>query len=437
MTLPAATVLRILTACLVLGGAPSAFAEADDAGALAREDRIAELERKLEIVVDELSRLRTEVAVPEQAELKSSYGLGPAASKVYGSARGLSLGGYGELNYVNTVADETGGPNDSSDALRLVSYIGYKFSERIVFNSEIEFEHALIEGGKESGEVAVEFATLDFFWRPEVNFRAGLMLLPMGFVNEIHEPPFFYGVFRPETERHILPATWRENGVGVFGKLGESVEYRAYAVTGFDATGFGASGIRGGRQEGSESLAEDVAFVGRLDWTPEITPGLLLGGAFYYGGADQNQAGLPDTDLWIAEAHAQYRSGGLHARALFALSEVDDAGDLSTALALAPDAAVAGEQLGGYLELAYDLWPLLFGGEERALEPFVRVEFLDTQRDVASGFVADRSLARWVYASGVSYFPHPNVALKLEYRNLDPREGSLPDQLAVGMGFAF
>jgi opacity protein-like surface antigen len=418
--------------------APLAFAEtaADDA-ARAREDRIAELERKLDVVVDELSRLRTEVAVPEEPELKSSYGLGPAASKVYGRERGLSIGGYGELNYTNDVGGESGGPNDRTDALRLITYIGYKFTDRIVFNSEIEYEHGFVEGGEESGEVAVEFATLDFLWRPEVNFRAGLMLAPMGFINEIHEPPFFYGVFRPETERAILPSTWRENGAGVFGKLGETVEYRAYALTGFDATGFEAAGIRGGRQNGSESLAEDVAFVGRMDWTPDFAPGLLLGGSVYYGEADQDQPGLPDTDLWIAEGHLQYRTGGFHTRALFAFSGIEDAGDLSAALGLAADEGISDEQLGGYVELAYDVWPLLFGGEEKALEPFFRVEYVDTQRDVGSGFDADRTLSRWIYSSGVSFYPHPNVALKLEYRNRDPREGSLSDQLAVGMGFAF
>ena len=129
--------------------------------------------------------------------------------------------------------------------------------------------------------MSVEFMALDFFWKKEANFRTGLVLVPMGFINEVHEPPFFLGVRRPETERRILPATWREMGVGVFGQLGEEVEYRAYVVNGFNAAGFSASGIRGGRQNGNRALAEDFALVGRVDWTP--WHGVLLGASAYVG----------------------------------------------------------------------------------------------------------------------------------------------------------
>ncbi len=400
-----------------------------------RDARIAALERQVQVLTEEISKLRTESAVPEEKPLAGERGYAPAASKVFGVARGLSIGGYGELNYVNPVADSNSPA--TADALRVVTYVGYKFNERIAFNSEIELEHAFVEGGEESGEVALEFASLDFAWKPELNFRAGLLLTPMGFLNEVHEPPYFYGVFRPLTERQILPATWREMGAGAFGQLGEQVEYRAYVLTGFDAAGFGASGIRGGRQNGGESRAENFAFVGRVDVSPELLPGLDFGGSFYAGKADQNQ-GLPDTRLWIAEAHAQYRSGPFHGRALFAYSDVSNAGALSTSLGKAVDASIAKSMLGGYVELAYDVWPLLFGeSNESALEPFVRFEYLDTQRDVAAGFVRDRNLAYSVLSTGLSYFPHPNVVLKAEYRNQNARAGERPDEFALGLGFAY
>lgn len=428
------TRLPVLLGLLAASLAPPAFAAGDSAPS--SDDRIATLERQVKALTEELSRLRTESAVPEEKPLDAEKGYGPAASKVYGVARGLSIGGYGELNYVNAIADAPGS-SAQTDALRLVTYIGYKFSDHIVFNSEIELEHALVaEDGP--GEVALEFASLDFLWKPELNFRAGLLLTPMGFINEVHEPPYFYGVFRPETERRLLPTTWRENGIGVFGNVGEQTEYRAYVMTGFDASGFSGSGIRGGRQEGAESLAENFAFVGRVDFTPDLAPGLLVGGSFYAGKADQNQAGLPDTRLWIAETHAQYRSGPFHGRALFVYSDVSNAGQLSTALGKAPNAGVASAMLGGYVELAVDLWPLLFGEDtQRALEPFARMEYVDTQHEVGAGFVEDRNLAYWVLSTGLSYYPHPNVALKLEYRNQNARSGARPDELALGVGFAF
>ena len=435
--------LFLMLVPLTLAGA--AFGEATEDELRQRDDTIAELVRKVDVLTDEVADLRTQVAVPEEQELKSSYGLGPAASRVYGTSRGLTIGGYGEANYINFIGDEEDDDLDRADALRTVLYFGYKFTDRIVFNSEIEFEHGTTEdpnNGEEAGSVSVEFATLDFLWRPEINARAGLMLVPMGFINEVHEPPFFYGVQRPEVERRILPTTWRENGVGVFGNLGESFEYRAYAISGFNAQNFSDSGIRDGRQNGNHALSEDIAFVTRLDWTPDVAPGFLLGGAFYVGdsGQDVEVAGgdVPDARLWIFEGHAQYKNGPFHARGLFAFSSLSDARELNIVLARDVDAPIADEMLGGYAEVAYDVFPSLFGSEDKQLEPFVRVEYVDTQYDVPSGFEANRDNAYWVHAGGLNLYPHPNVVLKLEYRNLNTRgQGERADELGMGMGFAF
>jgi hypothetical protein len=417
-----------------------------------RDDTIAELVRRVDVLTEEVSDLRTQVAVPEEAELKSAYGFGPAASKIYGVERGLSIGGYGEANYINFIGDEEDTDLDRSDALRTVLYLGYKFTDRILFNSEIEFEHATtsnVNNDAGSGSVSVEFAALDFMWRPEMNFRAGILLAPMGFVNEVHEPPYFYGVQRPETETRIIPSTWRENGVGIFGNLGETVEYRFYTLAGFNAQNFTDAGIRAGRQQGNRSLSEDFAFVTRVDWTPDLVPGFLLGGSVYAGdsGQDVEVAGgdVPDARLWIFEGHAQYQNGPFHARGLFAFSSLSDTRELNTVLDRDEDAAIASEMLGGYVELAYDVYPCLFGGEDKQLEPFIRVEYVDTQYDVVEGlansllpYEANRDRANWIHAGGVNFYPHPNVVLKVEYRNVNTRgQGERADELGLGMGFAF
>ena len=432
---------------LSLLATPHARAETAEDAVRVRDDQIAELMRKVDALTEEVSTLRTQVVVPAEPELKSAYGFGPSASKIYGVERGLSIGGYGEANYINF-----SGPGDEdepsrSNALRTVIYLGYKFSDRILFNSEIEFENATtepVDNGEEGGFVSVEFASLDFLWRREINARAGLLLVPMGFLNEMHEPPFFYGVSRPLVEKQILPTTWRENGAGLFGNLGESLEYRAYVLSGFDAQNFDDSGIRDGRQQGSLSLSEDFAFVTRLDWTPEPLPGLLLGGSFYVGNSGQNLEvdgnDLPDARLWILEGHTQYQDGPFHARGLFAYSNLSDAGELTNVLSADPDfeGPVANEMLGGYVEFAYDVYPWLFGDEAHQLEPFVRTEYVDTQYHVPSGYEANRDQAYWVYAGGANFYPHPNVVLKIEYRNLEPRgSGEAADELGVGIGFAF
>jgi opacity protein-like surface antigen len=420
--------------------AAHAGAQSTDDTVRQRDDEIADLTRKLEALTDEVATLRTQVAVPTEPGLKSEYGFGPAASKVYTVTRGLSIGGYGEANYIHFSGDT----QDRTDALRTVIYLGYKFTDRIIFNSEIEFEHATtsnVNNGAGSGSVSVEFAALDFMWRPEVNARAGLLLVPMGFINEVHEPPFFYGVQRPETEVRILPTTWRENGAGIFGSFGESLEYRSYLLSGFDAQNFTDQGIRNGRQQGNRSLSEDFAWVTRMDFTPEAIPGFLLGGSVYFGDSGQDietaNGELPSSRLWIFEGHSEYKNGPLAARALFAFTNLSDAGDLNQVLARPVDAPIADEMLGGYAELGYDVYPWLFGENGRQLEPFTRIEYIDTQYNVPSGYEANRNRAYWIYGGGVNFYPHENVVLKVEYRNIDPREGERDDEVGLGIGYAF
>src|SRR5262249_18271028 len=161
--------------------------------------------------------------------------------------------------YQRISGDVSGDSADVWDLTRAVLYVGYKFTDKIVWNSEIEFEHATTEQG---GSVNVEFATLDYLWRPSANFRVGEVLLPVGFVNQVPEPPFYFGTQRPGPELLIIPATWGENGVGMFGDLGEQLHYQVYAVAGLDALGFSSEeGVRDGRQGGSESRAEDIGWV--------------------------------------------------------------------------------------------------------------------------------------------------------------------------------
>src|SRR5207245_6852458 len=132
---------------------------------------------------------------------------------------------------------------DLLDLERAVLYFGYKFNDRTLFNSEIEFEHA-VAGEGEKGEVAVEFAYVDFRATKRFGLRGGLLLVPVGFLNELHEPPIFHGALRPEVETDIIPTTWSENGLGFYGVAGP-VSYRAYLVTSLRAAGFSAEeGIR-------------------------------------------------------------------------------------------------------------------------------------------------------------------------------------------------
>ena len=442
-----------------------ALAEGDADAELAREDRIAALEQKVEVLTDELERTRSEMALPEEKKLESVFGMGPGASKVYSLTRGLSIGGYAEGSYSAIVGDKHGsGQQNHTDWERGVLYVGYKFADWVVYDMEIEFEHATTEATatSEGGSVSVEFASLDFLLKDWINARAGLLLIPMGFLNETHEPPFYYGVHRPDVEQRILPTTWSENGVGLFGSLGEEIDYKLYVVNGFNAAGFEPSGLREGRQGGSEALAEDMAFVGRLDWRP--APDVLLGGSVYVGNAGQDQAiavenggtfvgvsHIPNTLTTIWELHGQYERGGLHTRALFSMAHVDDAGDLSRALGPVPPAlgqpggtgqlaageAIARRMLGVYAEIGYEVLQWIVPETDMTLEPFFRYEHVDTQNDVPAGFVRDRSQIEDSYTAGLHFRPIPNVVVKLDYRNRTARSGQIGDEINAGVGVVF
>lgn len=421
----------------------------------AREDRIRALERKVEVLTEELERTRSDLTLPEPAELESAHGLGPGASRIYGLARGLSLGGYAEGLYTAIVDNKkSSGEKNRADFLRGVLYAGYKFTDHILYNMEVEFEHATTGSTETSsgGSVSVEFAALDFLWKPELNGRIGLVLLPMGYLNEVHEPPFYYGTHRPETETRIIPSTWRENGVGLFGNLAEQIDYKLFVVNGFNARGFDSSGLRDGRQKGNRALAEDLAFVGRLDWNP--LPELSVGGSVYVGNSGQDQdfavasgqVSLPDTLTTVWEVHGQMRSQGLFLRGLFAMAHVSDAGDLSRALGptasggigeLAAGEAVASQMIGGYAEIAYEVLQWLAPDTDMTLEPFLRYEHVDTQQNVPSGFASNGKQDVQTITAGLQYQPIPNVVIKLDYRNRRPDSGALGDEINAGFGLVF
>jgi len=222
------------------------------------------------------------------------------------------------------------------------------------------------------GEVAAEFAYVDFRWRPALGIRGGLLLLPVGFLNELHEPPIFLGARRPEVERFIIPTTWRELGGGVYGDAGP-VSWKAYLVTSLDAAGFSAgSGIRGGRQEGAEVEATDLALTARLDWVP--VQGLLFGASLFTGDTAQGNPALDGARVTQWEAHAEWRARGFQVRGLFARTSLDEAAAVSALVG-----EDVGSQMNGYYgEAGYNV---LAGRKDTGQElmPFVRYESYDTQ----------------------------------------------------------
>ncbi|MAG30215.1 MAG: hypothetical protein CL908_04875 [Deltaproteobacteria bacterium] len=444
----------------LLVAATTTGARADEREQASDDQRLEELEEKVDILAEEVGRLESIFAVPEELELVSVNGLGPAASKVYKKDHGLSIGGYGEVRLRSFVNKDDDDEDDVFDALRAVLYVGYKWNDKWVVNSELEFEHA---GSGGEGSVSTEFLTIDYLHREELNVRVGLLLVPMGFVNEIHEPTFFFGAERPEVERRIMPSTWRENGAGIFGRVADRFEYRFYVINGFDGSDFSNSGLRGGRQKGSKALSNDFAFVGRID--VDLAPGLLVGGSVYTGqsGREQDNTGLdgitrslPDAHTTIYELHAQYKGGGASLRGLWTEAFIDEAGRLSRALDLGytdtdpgsgvtrtltgTGSAIGSRMQGWYVEAAYDVLPLVMQETRASLEPYFRFEHFDTQHEVSNlGYSENKSKDVDLYVAGLQWKPIENVVFKLDYRHFDPAEGdkSVADEVQALVGYVF
>jgi hypothetical protein len=399
---------------------------------------IKRLTAQVEAITQELEELKLGGDLVVEADT-SVYGFGPAASKVYKVRQGVSIGGYGEVLYENFAGsreDETpSGATDRIDALRAIVYVGYKFSDKVLFNSELEFEHGSTEEG---GSVSIEFAYLEYRLSPSFGLRGGMLLPPMGFINEIHEPPAFLGARRPETERQIIPSTWRENGLGFFGRMG-GLSYRAYLVNGFDAGGFAASGIRGGRQNGAEASAENFGAVGRIDYSGVV--GLTLGTSAYLGNSGQG-ATLPSdpartigaqTMIW--EGHAKYQLRGFDLSGLLAISTLDDAAGINELNGLSGDASVGERLVGWYLQGGYDLLRGSRSGQQ--LAPYIRYEQLNTQDEVPAGFTANPANDRRLVTVGAMWKPLPNVALKTDYQIVSNEAETGVNQLNVNLGYLF
>jgi len=406
-----------IPSCLSLLMIIAPFARAQEASV----DTLKELHRRIEILAQEIERLRLgEVA---EATREGQRGLGPAASKVYTLKKsGVSIAGYGEVVYENYARkqedNQKANRSDQIDYLRNVIYVGFRFNDWILFNSEVEFEHGstgkLDSRGSPIGTVSVEFGYVELILSKAVNIRAGMVLPPLGIINEKHEPSTFFTTLRPQVERLIIPSTWRTNGLGLYGEIAPSLSYRAYIVEGLRAAGFSDSeGVRGGRQSGAKAIAEDFGFTGKLEYSG--LAGTVLGGSFYVGNSGQDATdarGEISAATTMLSVHGEYAWRGLELRALYAQVNLDEADRLSAALGT----TIGSKMTGWYVVTGLDLLPFSRPGSEQSITPFVQYESYNTQAEVPSGYTANKANARSILAIGLSYKPHPNVAFKFDYR---------------------
>ena len=390
-------------------------------------DQAPATQADLKALSEEVRRLKLELSVPDVIQFGSYSGAGVGASRAHFQPKGLSIGGYGEVVYTN-YADSRA---DFAEVLRLVLYVGYRFNEMIVFNSEIEFEHG-------AREISIEMAYFDFIFLDQLKLRVGNVLVPVGFLNENHEPIFFYGVNRPLVDRFIIPTTWNQNGVGVYGDLGP-LRYKAYLLTGLDAFGDeplqARSWIRNGR---TGAIGPATTWAGVVNLNADVGPA-TFGGSFYGGDAGQGFTSLAGVKIsptvLLGEVHALVAWKGLSARAIMAWGSLSQAGAVSEVLGKAPAEYIGSRSWGGYVEAGFDL--LTLAGSSMSLTPFLRFEALNPQSAVEGAGLLDPALNQRVITTGIDFKPIPQVVVKADWQQITSQAPGSLQQWDLGIGFVY
>jgi len=315
---------------------------------------------------------------------------------------GVTIGGYAQIDYNEKNGHDAG----KLDVHRLVLLFGYKFNDKVSFLTEIEMEHVK--------EIYVEQAYLKYKANENLNVLAGLMLVPMGIINEFHEPTTYHGVERPNVDKYIVPTTWRELGIGVSGNLSEvSLKYQAYIFNGFKSYvgGIGvlrgSDGLRKGRQKGAESVISNANLSTKIDYYG--IPGLRLGLSGYFGKTQTDDTHIEGSQVGVSMIglDARYKYQNLELRSQYITTSLTDTEEYNT---------LTGKDLGSklngfYAELAYNF---NLKGEEK-LTPFIRYEKYNTHAET-EGIVANSSFDKDEVLVGMSWKVADGAAFKADYQ---------------------
>ncbi|MEA2093559.1 MAG: porin [Pseudomonadota bacterium] len=327
-----------------------------------------------------------------------------------------TLGGYGELHYNNLDSKE------EVDFHRFVLTLGHAFTDSIRLFSELELEHS-VSGDGEDGEFELEQAYLEFDLNEQHSVKTGLFLVPVGILNDTHEPPTFYGVERNPVEKNIIPTTWWEAGADFHGELGKGFSYNLAGTSGLnvDTSGSKAFLIRNGRQKASKAKANDGAVTGRVKWTG--IPGVELGlTGQWQKDITQGQLGVGAT---LLEAHADIQRGPFGFRALYAHWNLDNHNDIN---ASDPSAAGRDEQEGWYIEPSYKTRVGTIPGEWGL---FVRYNVWDNN----AGSSNDTEMKQ--INAGLNYWPIPDVVFKFDAQSQDNEGDKNDNGFNLGIGYQF
>lgn len=371
------------------------------------------------------------------------------------SDRPTVLSGYGEVKVSYDQQLGTG----TANLTRNVLFLGHRFSDRITFFSEMELENARVEGGQVGGELSMEQLFIKFDLTNDIYLTGGLFIPRFGIINENHLPTTFNGNDRPYVEQFIIPSTWREIGVGLYGRSNSlpGLNWSIAAQNGLNAGAFThGTGIREGRGEGSQANASNLGLSGALLY---YTGDFRFQASGYYGGSaglTQREAdsllldyGTFGTPVRLLEANAQYHGKAFRAKVLATQVEIPDADRINRAYANNTPSSM----FGAYGEFGCDLWSFIRPAEDRDLIAFVRYEALDMNASIPDNGIDDPTLDRTYVVTGLTYAPVVGVSVKVDYTmrttgepnpalNLNPYPQALPyftrnGFINIGLAYSF
>lgn len=437
--------LSIIATSSILFGATNAELEAQ-LKALNQEFKTFKQEQTQtnEALVDEIANAGGAEKEYSDDPYQSVSDLGLAASKVYHSNYTVSLGGYGQYhykkysdfkNYASDTANDTRNKAETN-VVRFVPYIGFKFNDWIVMNTEVEFEDggSRSDGTKNYKYAIIEFSYLDFLLDEKYNIRVGHVLVPFGNINLNHEPTAYLTSDRPLVENYIIPSTWHTNGILSYGEK-DKFDYYAGLITSPDAGKFiEGRFIQQGRL-GARQFTDDLSFVTRLGYV--VQPGLDVGVSFFYGESSALAEDKPgeasssiqaDVTMTMAEAHVSYKDNGFDIQALAVMGSMG--GDYKKL------ENVSGSVNGQYITAGYDVFHSRKTSQK--LYAVAEIERLDMDADSETTHADNNRFMQ--YTAGLAYFPDPKVVIKAEYQMKDyPDDAKLADEKAItaSVGFIF
>lgn len=358
------------------------------------QQEINNLKKQNEMIME-----RMEASMDMMESRKSSHG--------HGSKGKTTFGGYGELHYNNLKGEGGASDKQEIDFHRFVMFTGHEFSKDIRFFSELELEHSIAGEGK-AGEIELEQAYIEFDLNNTMQAKGGLFLVPVGIINETHEPNTFYGTERNPIEKNIVPATWWEAGAGLNGKLSEGISYDVALTSGLDL--YANNKVRDGRQKVAKARANSPMVTGRIKYTG--TAGLELASTIATI-SDYTQGQGTKNAATMIEAHAVYNTGAFGLRALYASWDVKG------------KTSGYDKQSGWYIEPSYKVSP--------KMGVFARYNKYDNQ----AGSGAPGNSEKQQTDIGMNYWPHEDVVIKVDYQMQDNANNQDQNGFNMAIGYQF